>query len=69
MTLDLTILPDVRDGLTELERTILYCLHQAQKELGRTNVPTVMLYGRVLEYVNISEVELQQTLAKLMQPR
>ena len=59
-------IPDVRDGLTRKERIVLYCLHQAQKERGGRNVPTVMLYGRVVEYINIDEMELQSILQKLM---
>ena len=50
----LETIPDVRDGLTRTERIILYVLHETQRELNGRNVPTVMLYGRVLEYVNIS---------------
>lgn len=46
-------LPDVRDGLTRKERIILYCLDQLQKERDGRNVPTTMLYGRVLEYIDI----------------
>ena len=61
----LEAIPDVRDGLTWTERTILYVLHETQKELGGRNVPTVMLYGRVLEYVNISEQELHLYLDRL----
>lgn len=59
------IIPDARDGLTRKERIVLYCLHQAQKEFNGRNVPTVTLYGRVIEYVNISEQELQAILQKL----
>ena len=62
-------LPDVRDGLTRLERIILYVLHQAERELGGRSVPTAMLYGRVLEYVDLSEQELQGCLARLAQRR
>ena len=58
-------LADVRDGLSRKERIVLYCLDQAQKELGGRNVPTAMLYGRVVEYVNISEDELQAILQRL----
>jgi hypothetical protein len=43
-------LPDTRDGLTRKERIVLFCLHQLQKERGGRNAPTVMLYGRVVEY-------------------
>lgn len=57
-------LPDVRDGLTRKERVILYCLHELQKELKGRSAPTIMLYGRVVEHVNISEAEFQTILAK-----
>lgn len=52
-------LPDVRDGLTRKERIILYCLDQLQKERGGRNVPTVMLYGRVIEHIDMSVDEFQ----------
>jgi len=58
-------LPDVRDGLTRKERIVLYCIHQIQKELGGRNAPTVMLYGRVVEYLDMSEDELQGILQRL----
>ncbi|GAA0849621.1 hypothetical protein [Marinobacter pelagius] len=61
----LETIPDVRDGLTRTERIILYVLHETQRELNGRNVPTVMLYGRVLEYVNISEQELHVYLDRL----
>ncbi len=59
------VIPDVRDGLTRKERLILYVLQETQRELGGRNVPTVMLYGRVLEYINISEQELHVYLDRL----
>lgn len=59
------VIPDVRDGLTRTERLILYVLRETQRELGGRNVPTVMLYGRVLEYINISEQELHVYLDRL----
>lgn len=58
-------IPDVRDGLTRTERLILHVLNETQQERGGRNVPTVMLYGRVLEYVNISEEELHVYLDRL----
>ncbi|EKE76998.1 hypothetical protein [Gallaecimonas xiamenensis] len=58
-------LPDVRDGLTELERIVLYVLSETQKERGGRNVPTAMLYGRVVEYINISEAQLVACLQRL----
>lgn len=62
---DFDNLPDVRDGLSRKERIVLYCIEQIQKERGGRDVPTVMLYGRVVEYVNISEHELQLILQRL----
>lgn len=61
----LETIPDARDGLTRTERIILYVLHETQRELDGRNVPTVMLYGRVVEYVNISEAELHVYLDRL----
>ena len=37
------MLRDARDGLTRLERIILWQLREAQKELGRDSVPTALL--------------------------
>ena len=59
-------IPDARDGLTRNERIVLYCLNQIQKERNGRNVPTAMLYGRVVEHVNISEQELQGILQRLL---
>ncbi len=59
------VLPDARDGLTSKERIILYCLHQLQLELNKEYVPTIMLYGRISEFINISEHELQATLIRI----
>ncbi|TDT40416.1 hypothetical protein DES49_2182 [Halospina denitrificans] len=61
----LETIPDVRDGLTRTERIILYVLQETQRELNGRNVPTVMLYGRVQEYVNLSEAELNLYLDRL----
>tara|TARA_R110000824_G_scaffold28711_6_gene96255 strand:- start:3053 stop:3289 length:237 start_codon:yes stop_codon:yes gene_type:complete len=61
----LDVIPDVRDGLTRTERLILYLIHETQKERSGRNVPTVMLYGRVLEYVDMSEAELHVYLDRL----
>ncbi|GGE66109.1 hypothetical protein GCM10011533_18020 [Streptosporangium jomthongense] len=58
-------LPDARDGLTRTERLVLYLIHDIQKERNGRNVPTVMLYGRVLEYVDMSEAELHVYLDRL----
>ncbi len=61
----LETIPDARDGLTRTERIILYVLQETQRELKGRNVPTVMLYGRVVEHVNISEAELHACLDRL----
>lgn len=58
-------LPDVRDGLNQRERIVLYVLHQTQEERGDRNVPTAMLWGRACEYFYISPEELSEMLARL----
>lgn len=62
-------LPDVRDGLTRKERIVLWVLHQTQEELRGRNVPTAMLYGRVVEHIDMSVEELQRILARLAAPQ
>lgn len=57
-------IPNARDGLNKKERAILFCLQQAQQELGDRNVPTILLYGRVLEFVDISKGEFQSILSR-----
>jgi len=47
-------LPDVKDGLTYRERIVLQCLYDLQQECLGRNVPTGMLYGTVVEYVDRS---------------
>jgi hypothetical protein len=59
-------LPDVRDGLTRRERIVLQCLHALQQERGGRNVPTGMLYGTVVEHVNMSVEEMQSILVRLI---
>ncbi len=59
-------IPDVRDGLTREERVVLWVLSETQKELGGRNVPTAMLYGRVVEHVDMSVDELQRILQRLV---
>lgn len=60
------VLPDVRDGLNRKERAVLTCLQQAQQELGGRSVPTIMLYGRVVEHVDISQAEFQAILSRFV---
>ena len=59
-------LPDVRDGLTHRERIVLQCLKELQQERGGRHVPMGMLYGTVVEHVNISVEEMQSILVRLI---
>jgi hypothetical protein len=59
-------LPDVRDGLTRLERIILTVLAETGRERNGANVPTAMLYGRVVERIDVSEAEFVATLQRLI---
>lgn len=59
------MLPDARDGLTRLERIILWQLREAQRELGRESVPTALLYGRVLEHIDVSVEDFTRTLQRM----
>lgn len=63
------VLRDARDGLTRLERIILWQLHEAQRDLGRDSVPTALLYGRVVEHINVSVDEFQAVLQRLVTSR
>jgi len=59
-------LPDVRDGLTHRERIVLQCLYALQQEREGRNVPTGMLYGTVVEHVDMSVEEMQSSLVRLI---
>jgi hypothetical protein len=59
-------IPDVRDGLTRIERVVLRELHAAQREFGDRSVPTALLYGRVVEHVGLSVDEFQNVLRRLV---
>ena len=59
-------LPDVKDGLTHRERIVLQCLYDLQKERGDGHVPTGMLYGTVVEHVDMSVEEMQSILVRLV---
>lgn len=57
---------DVRDGLTRVERVVLLVLREAQRELGDRHVPSALLYGRVVEQIEISVAEFQTVLRRLV---
>ena len=59
-------LPGIRDGLTHRERIVLWCLSELQQERGDRHVPTGMLYGNVVEYVNMTVDEMQSILVRLV---
>jgi hypothetical protein len=59
-------LPDVKDGLTHRERIVFQCLYDLQQERGERNVPTGMLYGTVVEHVDMSVEEMQSILVRLI---
>lgn len=61
--------PDVRDGLSRIERVILWQLSVLEAERGGRMVPTAQLYGRVVEHVDISVEELQRILERLIGTR
>lgn len=62
---DLDRLPDVRDGLTRLERVILWQLDVLGREKNGRMVPTAMLYGRVVEHVDVGQREFLSVLSRL----
>jgi hypothetical protein len=59
-------IPDVRDGLTRRERIVLWCLSELQKERRDRSVPTAMLYGSVVEHIDMSVEEMQGILARFV---
>jgi DNA gyrase/topoisomerase IV subunit A len=59
-------LPDVRDGLNVKERAVLFCLRELQNGRDGRNVPTAMLYGRVVEHVDMSVDEMQAILQRFV---
>ncbi len=59
-------IPDVRDGMTRLERIILVELQRAAAENNGRPVASAMLYGRVVEHVNVSVPEFQHALERMV---
>jgi hypothetical protein len=60
-------IPDVRDGLTEVERTLLHVLHEARREYGDRMIPTTLIYGRVVELLDLSWEEFNRAYARTAQ--
>lgn len=61
----LDLLPDARDGLSRLDRVILWQIDVLRRERGREDVPSAQLYGRVVEHVDVSVPEFQAALSRL----
>ena len=59
------LIPDARDGLTRAERIVLRVLHETQIERDGRAVRTTMIYGRVLEHIDMSIGELEEILRRL----
>ena len=57
--------PDARDGLTRKERIVLRVLAATQAERDDRSVPLPLLYGRVLEHVDLGIADLQAIVARL----
>jgi hypothetical protein len=51
--------------LTRVERVVLETLQACQQELGGRSVPTALLYGRLVERIDLSSDELVRVLARL----
>ncbi len=61
----LSEIPDARDGLTRVERIILWQLQLSERERPG-NVSTALLYGRVIEYIDVSVEEFEVVLQRLV---
>lgn len=59
-------MPDVRDGLTRLERAILVTLRRLEAERPGRSIPTLQLYGRVVELVDCSPEAFQAVLNRMV---
>ncbi len=55
-------LPDVRDGLTHGERIV-------QQQYGERQIPTSMLYGRVIEHVDMRVEDMKSILVRFVESR
>ena len=58
-------LPDARDGLTRKERVVVWVLSRAEVERKGRGVRAAMIYGRVLEHVDMSIEELMHIIERL----
>ena len=59
-------IPDARDGLTRKERVVLWVLKGAEADRKGRGVRAAMLYGRVVEHVDLSERAFLAVLTRLV---
>ena len=59
-------LPDVRDGLSHRERIVLWCLFELRKEHGDRRIAAGLLYGSVVDHVNMSVEETRSILGRFV---
>lgn len=59
-------IPDARDGLTRLQRIILWQLAEAEQARPGHPVSTAALHGRVVAHIDVSIEELQRVLAQMV---
>ena len=62
-------LPDARDGLTRKERVVVWVLRGAEAERKGRGVRAAMLYGRVIEHVDMSIDELMRIVDRVSRLR
>jgi hypothetical protein len=58
-------LPDVRDGLTRIERVVLQALAEAARDQPGRSVSAAEIYGRVCEHVALSPRAFEALLRRL----
>jgi hypothetical protein len=58
-------IPDARDGLTRKERVVLWVLRRAEIDRHGRGVRAAMLYGRVIEHVDMSIDEFMRIVERL----
>jgi hypothetical protein len=58
-------IPDARDGLSRKERVVQWVLGRAEAERKGRGVRAAMIYGRVLEHVDMSIEELMHIIERL----
>ena len=59
-------LPEVRYGLSHRERIVLWCLFELRKEHGDRRIAAGLLYGSVVEHVNMSVEETRSILVRFV---